>query len=127
MAEANSHIDPIPYDADTPELDVDVEMEDSGDERGEANCMAGTEVLDALYLRETIESGNQNVQDIVLYWMKEYSDCVLAFQDISDAVCVHSINEVIVTIKKTLENIPNTTNQPLMPQTKENGKELKGN
>ena len=66
------------------------------------------------------------LQDVLLYWMKEYSDCLLAFQDISDAVCVHSINEAIVTIKKILENIPNTTNQPLMPQTKENGKGLKG-
>ena len=89
MAEANSHVDPIPYDADTPELGLDVEMEDSDDERGEANYMAGTEVLDAL--REMIESSNQTVQDVVLHWMKKYSDCVLAFQDINDAVCVHSI------------------------------------
>ena len=50
MAEANFDIDPIPYDANTPELDLDVEMEDSGDERGEANFMADIEVLDALYL-----------------------------------------------------------------------------
>ena len=65
-------------------------MEDSGDERGEANFMADIEVLDALYLRETIESNNQNIQDVVLYWMKKYSECVLAFQDINDAVISHS-------------------------------------
>ena len=63
--------------------------------------------------------------------MKKYSDCVIAFQDISDAVCVHSANEAIAKIKKILENIPNTTNQPPMPQilcqppTKENGNKLK--
>ena len=63
--------------------------------------------------------------------MKKYSDCVLAFQDISDAVCVHSANDAIVKIKKILDNIPNTTNQPLMlqillqPPTKENGDKLK--
>ena len=90
MAEANFDIDPIPYDANTPELDLDVEMEDSGDERGEANFMADIEVLDALYLRETIEQ-----------------------------------------IKNISENIPNTTNQPPIPQillqlpAKENGNELK--
>ena len=59
MAEENSHVDPIPYDADTPELNLDVEMEHSGDEKGEANFMADIEVLDALYLRETTESSNQ--------------------------------------------------------------------
>ena len=64
MAEANFDIDPIPYDANTPELDLDVEMEDSGDERGEANFMADIEVLDALYLRETIESNNQKIQTL---------------------------------------------------------------
>ena len=63
-------------------------MEDSGDERGEANFMADIEVLDALYLRETIESNNQKIRDVVLYWMKKYSECALAFQDINDAVCV---------------------------------------
>ena len=32
MAEMNSVVDPIPYNADTPELDdVDYEMEDVGD------------------------------------------------------------------------------------------------
>ena len=59
MAEANSDFDPIPYDTDTPELDLDVKMEDSGDERGEANNMADIEVLDALYLTEMIESSNR--------------------------------------------------------------------
>ena len=63
MAEANFDIDPIPYDANTPELDLDVEMEDSGYERGEANFMADIEVLDALYLREMIESNNQKIQE----------------------------------------------------------------
>ena len=115
MTETNSDIDPIPYDADTPELDLHAEMEDSGDERGEANYMAEIEVLNALYLRETIESSNQKVQDVVLYWMRKYSDCVLAFQDINDTVCVHSVNEAIVKIKKIQENILNITNQPLMP------------
>ena len=100
-------------------------MEDSGDERGEANYMAEIEVLDALYLRETIESRNQKVQDVVLYWIRKYSDCVLALQDINDTFCIHSANEAIVKIKKIQENLPNTTNQPLMPQTKENGNELK--
>ena len=115
MAEANSDFDPIPYDTDTPELDLDVKMEDSGDERGEANNMADIEVLDALYLTEMIESSKQKVQDVVLYWIKKYSDCVLAFQDINDAACAESANEAIVKIKKIPENIPNTTNQPLMP------------
>ena len=99
MAEANFDIDPIPYNANTPELDLDVEMEDSGDERGEVNFMADIEVLDALYLRETIESNNQKIQDVVLYWMKKYSEFVLAFQDISDAVCVCNANEAIEQIK----------------------------
>ena len=77
--------------------------------------MADIEVLDALYLRETIESSNQKVQDVVvLYWIKKYSDYVLALKD-SDAVCVQSANEAIVKVKKIPENIPNTTNQPLMP------------
>ena len=61
MAEANSDVDPIPYDADAPELDLDVEVEDSGDDRGEVNFMENIEVLDALYLRETIECCNQKV------------------------------------------------------------------
>ena len=106
-------------------------MEDSGDERGEANFMADIEVLDALYLRETIESNNQKIQDVVLYWMKKYSECVLAFQDINDAVCVENTNEAIEQIKNILENMPNTTNQPPIPQillqlpAKENGNELK--
>ena len=131
MAEANFDVDPIPYNANTPELDPDVEIEDSGDERGEVNFMADIEVLDALYLRETIESNNQKIQDVVLYWMKQYSECVLAFEVISDTVCMHNANEAIVKIKNILENIPNTTNQPPIPQillqppTKENGNELK--
>ena len=46
MAEANSDIDPIPYDADTLELeDVDDEM----DQKNETNFMVDIEVLDALY------------------------------------------------------------------------------
>ena len=58
MAEANFDVDPIPYNADTPELeDVDNEMDD----KDETNFMANIEVLDALYLRETIESSNQKV------------------------------------------------------------------
>ena len=49
MAEASSDIDPIPYDAGTPELeDVDDEMENVDDERDETNFMAEIEVLDAL-------------------------------------------------------------------------------
>ena len=50
MAEANFDIDPIAHNANTPELDLDVEMEDSGNERGEANFITDIEVLDALYL-----------------------------------------------------------------------------
>ena len=61
----------LSYNADTPELEgVDDEMEDAGDEGDETNFMADIEVLDSLYLRETIESSNQKVQDVVLYWMK---------------------------------------------------------
>ena len=47
------------------------------------------------------------------------------------AVHVNVENEVIVKIKNILENIPNTANQPPIPQillqppTKENGNELK--
>ena len=71
MAEANSDVDPIPYDVDTTELEgVDDEMEDAGDERDETNIMSDIEVLDALYLRETIESSNQKVQDVVFNWIK---------------------------------------------------------
>ena len=45
MAEANSDVDPIPYDAETPELeDVDDEREDVEDERDETNFMAEVEV-----------------------------------------------------------------------------------
>ena len=58
----NSDIDPIPYNADTPELeDVDHEMENVDDERDETNFMAEIEVLDALYMRETIESSNRKI------------------------------------------------------------------
>ena len=71
------------------------------------------------------------MQDVVLCWMKKYSDCVFAFHDIDDAVHVCSANKAIVKVKKILENIPNTANQPLIPQIllqppiKENGNELK--
>ena len=58
--------------------------------------MREIEVLYALYLRETIESSNQKVQDVVLDWIKKYSDCVLAFHYISDTVHVDYANEVIV-------------------------------
>ena len=63
--------------------------------------------------------------------MKKYSECGLAFQDISDAVCAYNANEAIEQIKNILENITNTTNQPPIPQillqlpAKENGNELK--
>ena len=50
MAEANFDANPIPYDADAKELDV--EMKDAGNETGETNFMADIEVLDALYLRD---------------------------------------------------------------------------
>ena len=50
-------------------------MEDSGDERGEANFMADIEVLDALYLRETIESNNQYL--ISHSWGIALHDCAV--------------------------------------------------